>query len=780
MPIIEEAAEGATNATTNEWQPTACNLCYANCGILVKTADDGRSIVKVRGDKNHPASRGYICNKAAQINYYQSANDRLSAPQRRSSDGSYEVISWDVAIAEIAQKMAAIRDEHGGDKIFRYGGGGQGNHLGGSYFSSVSRALNMRYQSNALAQEKTGYAWMMGRMFGTNVHGEMEHTQCLFIVGKNPWQSNSIQRARVLLKEVSQDPNRTLIIVDPRRTESAELADIHLAVKPGRDAWALSAMIAHVIQQKLIPMNWLNDNVLGLEQVLERFSGIDVDAYAEFAGLDPLDVRAAAQAIARSKSSAYYEDLGVQMAPHSTLLSYLNLLMMTITGHFGKPDTLAPLKSLIGQFFAVHDIAEADAAGYEAIGRRSPVAGARIVGGLVPCNVIPEEILTDHPNRYRALWVESGNPCHSLADSHSWRDAMRKLELSVVIDVAMTETAREADYVLPASSQYEKWESTFFNFEYPDNHHHLRAPVCDPLAGTLSEPEIHARLIEALKPFDLREIEPLKAAAQNGLAAFTPAMFEAIGSHPHWGPYLPYVIYRTLGSALPEGAAACAAYWLLAHKFAAEHTDAVIRAGFTGEGLALGNALFEGILSGRSGIVFSKSDIEDCFSELGFADNKVRLAVGEMLDEVAGLAALEDLVPRNPEFPLLLAAGERRSYTANTIVRDPKWIKKKVVVALAVNPIDAQACGVTDGDEVRLITEAGAAQVPITVDDRMMRGTLSLPNGLGLLYPDGAGADTALGVAPNELTTTGLRDKFLGTPLHKHVPARIEAVGASR
>ena len=769
-----------TTQQTSDWQPTACNLCYANCGILVKTGGpDGRSIIKVKGDRDHPASRGYICNKAAQINFYQSAKDRIAQPLRRRADGGYDTISWDVAIQEIAQKMAAIKETHGGDKIFRYGGGGQGNHLGGSYFSSVSKALGMRFQSNALAQEKTGYAWMMGRMFGTNVHGEMEHTQCLFIVGKNPWQSNSIQRARVLLKEVSQDPERTLIVVDPRRTESAELADIHLAVKPGRDAWALSAMIAHVIQQSLIPTNWLNVNVIGLDRVIERFSAIDVEGYATFAGLNPADVRAAAEAIAKAKTSAYYEDLGVQMAPHSTLLSYLNLLMMTITGHFGRPDTLAPLKSLIGQFFALHDVAEADDAGYEPQGRLSPVVGARIVGGLVPCNVIPEEILTEHPNRYRALWVESGNPCHSLADSHRWREAMRKLDLSVVIDVSMTETARQADYVLPASSQYEKWESTFFNFEYPENHHHLRAPVCPPMPGTLSEPEIHARMIEALRPFELAEIEPLKAFAKEGLETFSPAMFEAITKHPHWGPYLPYVLYRTLGPALPEGAEAAAAYWLLAQRFATEHAEAVVRAGFSGQGLDLGNALFEGILQGRSGVVFSKSDIANSFAELGFADTKIRLAVGEMLDEVASLASLEDLVPKDPNFPLLLAAGERRAYTANTIVRDPGWVKKPSAAALAVNPHDAALCGVGDGEQVRLVTQAGAANVLITVDDRMMRGTLSLPNGLGLLYPDSKGKEAMLGVAPNELTTTGLRDKFLGTPLHKHVPARIEPIAAA-
>jgi formate dehydrogenase len=194
-------------------------------------------------------------------------------------------------------------------------------------------------------------------------------------------------------------------------------------------------------------------------------------------------------------------------------------------------------------------------------------------------------------------------------------------------------------------------------------------------------------------------------------------------------------LYRTLGPALPEGAEAAAAYWLLAQRFATEHAEAVVRAGFSGQGLELGNALFEGILQGRSGVVFSKSDIANSFAELGFADNKIRLAVGEMLDEVASLASLEDLVPKDPDFPLLLAAGERRAYTANTIVRDPGWVKKPSAAALAVNPHDAAQCGVGDGEQVRLVTQAGAANVLITVDDRMMRGTLSLPNGTGFALP---------------------------------------------
>src|SRR6185369_5745846 len=141
------------------------------------------------------------------------------------------------------------------------------------------------------------------------------------------------------------------------------------------------------------------------------------------------------------------------------------------------------------------------------------VVGMPLNSGLVPCNVIAEEILTDHPARYRAMIVESANPAHSLADSKRFREALAALDLVVVIDVAMTETARLAHYVLPASTQYEKWEATFFNFEFPRNFFHLRAPLFDPLPGTLPEPEIHRRLVRALGALRDEDLVDLHTAA---------------------------------------------------------------------------------------------------------------------------------------------------------------------------------------------------------------------------------------------------------------------------
>jgi anaerobic selenocysteine-containing dehydrogenase len=760
-----------------EWLSTACNLCYANCGIQVQIGgENDRHIVRVKGDKNHPASKGYTCNKALQIDHYVNGRDRLTSPLRRRDDGTFEEIDWDTAITEVAEKMAAIRDAHGGDKIFRYGGGGQGNHLGGAYFSSVQSALGMKYRTNALAQEKTGYAWMMARMFGANIHGEVHDAQAVVIIGKNPWQSNGYQRARVMIRQIAKNPNRTLIVLDPRLSETAEFADIHLAVTPGRDAWCLSAMIAHIVQNDLVPAEWLDEHTNGFDAVRKRFEKINVAEYAKFAGVEPELVIKAAEAVAHAETAASYEDLGVQMAPHSTLNSYLNMLMMAVTGNFGKEHTSAPITGLIGDFFGMDDVSDGDAEGYESGFAKSPVAGERIVGGLVPCNTVPDEILTDHPNRYRAMWIESGNPAHSMADSHKWREALRELDLVVVMDVAMTETAREADYILPSPSQYEKWEATFFNFEYPNNVHHLRKPVLEPLGNLLPEPEIHSRIVEALGVVDPTILTPLKKAAEKGLAEFSAAAMTFFGENPGMFRYLSHILYRTLGPTLPEGAASAAIYWGLTQRFVGAHADSAKRAGHEGEGPELALNLFNAILTGRSGTIFATDTIEQSFDKIRYDDKKIRMNIGEMLDEVDGLADQQDLIDLGDEYAFILAAGERRSYTANTAIRDPAWRKSNDSISMSVNPTDAAGVGVADGGRARLVTKAGSAEVVIAYDERMKKGTLSLPNGLGLLYPDAKGEDKADGVSVNELTSLEYKDKFLGTPFHKYVPARLESL----
>lgn len=750
-------------SSTRAWQPTACILCECNCGIEVGLGEDGRTFEHIRGDKAHPGSKGYTCQKALRLDHYQNGRHRLTTPLRRRQDGIYEPIDWDTAIAEVAAGFARVRDAYGGSSIFYYGGGGQGNHLGGTYAAATRAALGMRYRSNALAQEKTGEAWVNARVVGDYNRGDLEHAEVAIFVGKNPWQSHSFPHARITLKEIEHDPNRSLVVIDPRRTETAEMADFHLGLRPGTDAWCLAAISAVIVQEDLLDRQWLADHASGLDQLEPHLAAIDVDTYAAICDLDPDLVRRTARRIATASSVAIFEDLGVQMGLHSTLVSYLDKLLWILTGNFGNrggqyvPVSMVPLLS-------------PSSAGEP----RTPVVGAPIISGLVPCNVIAEEILTDHPDRYRAMLVESANPAHSLADGPRMRAALDALEFVVVIDVAMTETALLADYVLPAASQFEKYESTFFNYEFPNNYFHLRHPVVEPLEGTLPEPEIHARLVEALGALDDDDLTPLRAAAEQGRAAFSAAFLQLMTEHPLLGRLAPVVLYRTLGPTLPRGAAAAAALWAVAHRCAVANRPSVERAGFTGEGTDLGDALFDAILNSPSGVTFSVDDYADTWSRVRTPTGRFVLDVEVMLDALAALAT-EPPPGSDPDYPLVLSAGERRSFTANTIIRDPTWRKRDPDGALRVSPADAAVIGLADGDRALLTTKRGSASVVVEVSPMMRAGHISLPNGLGVMAVPG---DSAVGVAPNDLTSSDHRDPIAGTPYHKHVPARLEPVRA--
>ncbi len=746
------------------WQATACILCSTNCGIEVQVQD--REIVRVRGDRRHPTSAGYACEKAQRLRYYQ-GGERLLEPQRRRADGSYEAVSWETAIAEVAARLAAVRDAHGGDAILSYGGGAQGNHLGGMYARATRAALGARYASSAFAQEKTGEAWVDAQLFGAMRHTapDLAHAEVAVFVGKNPWQTHGFPRARIVLRELARDPQRTLIVIDPRRSETAAIADIHLQLRPGTDAFLLGAMLAVLVQEQLVDSAFLAAHASEQEAVLTALERLDVSVHCRRADVEESLVRTAARRIAGAASTAVLEDLGIQQSPHSTLNSYLEKLLWALTGNFAKPGA-----TNLHSTFAPGAIV-----GRRASSRRTtPVTGERIIGGFIPAASIPDAILTDHPDRFRALIVESSNPVHSLPGSGRMRDALAALDFSVVIDVAMTETARCADYVLPVASQYEKWECTFFNVEFPRNAFHLRAPVAQPPAGLLGEPEIHRRLVRALGALSDEDLDGLHEAAASDRATFAAALTRRLAERPQLQGLAAVVLYETLGPTLPDGAQAAAALWLAAQMCAVEYPQSLRRAGIVapdgdGGGGTAGDALFDAVLAARSGLVFSVDEHAESWARVEHADGRLRLAIPELLEELGGL--LDEPEETDPAYPFVLAAGERRRHTANTVIRDPAWRTHDREGALRINPADAAALELRDGALVRITTPGGSASAPIEITDTLRRGHVTLPNGFGLTR---VGSGEPDGVAPNELTSASRRDWLAGTPWNKHVPARIE------
>ena len=750
------------------WHKTACNLCYVNCGLEMLVEND--RITKIRGDRDNPKSQGYLCNKAARIPFYAHHRDRLITPLRRRADGGFDAIDWDTAISEISARLRDITERHGGQTIALYGGGGQGNHAGGAYANALLRGLGSRHVFNALSQEKTGDFWVNGHMFGSqtcHTAEDVHHCDLLFVIGANPWIAHGFPNARDHLNRIRKDASRKLIVVDPRRSESAEMADLHLQVRPGADAFLLGAILATLVRRDAVDHAFLAAHTSGYAEVKQALLEVPVACWAEAADIAIADIERCVDMMLAATAMVVRVELGIQQGVNSTLNSYLEKLLIMLTGSFGREGTnqlhswLAPLwGNSPSQRFEPLDI--------------------EVIAGLLPPNSLAASILADHPDRIRALWVDSSNPANTAANTGAVEAALRALDLCVVVDVAMTETARLAHYVLPASSQYEKTEFTLFNFEFPSNYFHVRAGIVPPLPGTLPEPEIYLRLARAahLLPGD-NALADLREAARQSRPAFAAAYRGFMAQNPAAAPLGALVLYDTLGRTLPDGVAAAAPLWGAAAACARRMPEAVRRAIGAGADIpdqALGDALFDRIVGARQGTAFTQHAYDEIWSLLAHPDRKVRLAIPALLEWLLRLDPAAALPPK--EYPFILAAGQRRMFNANQIFRDPAWRRDDPDGALLISSADLAELGADEGDWIAVESAAGRVVVRAKVDDGLRQGLLALPHGYGQSYPTTDGERFSNGPRINALTDAGNRDPIAGTPYHKHVAVRIAKASA--
>ncbi|MEL6588595.1 MAG: molybdopterin-dependent oxidoreductase [Bacteroidota bacterium] len=752
-------------------QATACILCNQNCGILIEQDEKGH-YKKIIGDKEHPVSEGYICQKATRLDYYQHQK-RLTSPLRRKASGEYEEISWDTAIKEIAEKLVQIRDTYGGHSIAYAGGGGQGNHFGGVYASALRTACQTPYIYAALAQEKTGNFWVNGFLFGrqnTNYCEPVAEAEYVMVLGANPVQAHGFPQARSAINEVSRNPNKTLVVVDIRRSETAKKADIFLQVKPGKDAYLLAALLAYIVQNGLENQDFIALRTLGYEKIKPHFANIPIADYARISGVSIDLIAQVAKGISEAKTFALRSDLGIEQSHNSTLNAYLARLLFLITGHFGREGTNCLHTAL---FPLVGHSKEPKKGGVTTM-----VTKMQGIGKLFPPNILPLEINTDHPDRIRALIVDSANPVTNYANTQAQRRAIEKLELSVVVDVAMTETARAAQYVLPAQSQFEKMEATFFNLEFPDNFFHLRHPVSKPLGDSLDEPEIYHRLVTAMG--ELPSSFPILAQIAKLDRRFPKAKLLplALGIttffRPKWKQYQLLILKETLGKALPYPHAKVAAFiWVAAHRYVQKYSKQVKRLGFKESGYALGEALFKRILHSKSGTLISKHTYEESWELIRHKDKKVHLEIPLMLmwlDDLPARALATEA--HEKEFPFNLQAGERRTYNANAAIRNPEWRKNDMAGALKIHPEDAKQYEIENGEIIRCISSTGSINIKTWITEDIPQGILSMPHGYGFQYP--GHSEETTGAIVNLLTDHQECDPLAKTPYHKNVRVKIE------
>ncbi|HNY51492.1 MAG TPA: molybdopterin-dependent oxidoreductase [Smithella sp.] len=738
---------------------TGCVLCAQNCGLEVEV--ENNRIIKVKADKSNVKSEGYVCRKGMNIAYHQHNADRLKYPLKKVGD-KFERISWDQAIDEIAAKLKGIVGQYGPRSFAYMGGGNQSCHLEVAFGVALMRGLGSQYQYSALAQEFAGAFWVCGRTHGKQyLHDgpDVMNTDVLLTFGWNGMQSHQIPQAPRHLQRLSKDPDKLLIVVDPRVSETAKIADIHLQIRPGTDALLLKSMIAIILKEGWTNKDYMENHTSGFGEVKPYFENFDVRAALNVCELDFDQVYKVTKAYATRKSSLRY-DLGIFMGRHSGLNSYLMVILQALCGRLCVPGGNV-IPGHIVPFGPNTD--ERDPKIWRTVTTNSfPVCGC------FPPNVMPEEILSDHPERLRAVLVSGLNPLRSYADTTAYEKAFQRLDLLVTVELAMTETAALSHYVLPARSGYESWDATFFPITYPGIFFQMRRPIIEHEGEGLEQGEIDLRLADKLgliPPIPDR----LYQAAHESHAAFGQALMEYVMTEPKAMKTMPFILGKTLGKTM--GSVHLAALWGLLQAMPKSFQEKAARAGFQ-PGPMLGEEIFQKILDHPEGIWVGKVDEENNFAEIKTADKRINLLIPELLDELKSIDAQKEeaALVMPAEFPLVLMAGRHMSMNANTLMRDPAWNEGRRPCTLAMHPDDAAALNLKDGQQVRVTTEAGSEEIELEITETARRGHVVIPHGFGLVYNG-----VKYGANVNRLTKNTHRDQF-GTPIHRFVPCHVEGI----
>lgn len=738
---------------------TGCILCAQNCGLEVEVEDN--RIVKVRGDKSNVRSEGYLCRKGMNIAFHQHNADRLKHPLKRVGNG-FERISWDQAVDEIGAKLREIVDRHGPRSFAYMGGGGQGCHFEAAFGVRLLRGLGSRYHYSPLTQEFSGLFWVNGRMYGRqNVHAEIDAdgTDMLLVFGWNGIQSHQIPQAPRQLLRIAKDPDKLLVVIDPRLSETARVANIHLPIRPGTDALLMRAMIAIILQEGWENSGYIEKHTSGLDKVRSLFTDFDARAAVRTCNLDYGQVREICRLFATRNSCLRY-DLGIMMNRHSALSSSLAVTLLAVCGRIGVRGG----NVFHGQMMPLGAHSdERDPKTWRTAATNFPA-----IVGCFPPNAMPEEILSDRPERLRAVIVSGSNPLRSYADTTAYETAFKRLDLLVTAELAMTETAALSHYVLPSRSAYESWDGTFFPLSFPGIFFQMRRPIVEPEGEPLELGEIHLRLADRLgliPPIP----ESLYKAAEEGHAAFGLALMGYAATEPAALGAMPFILGKTLGRAM--GSVHKAALWGMMQVVPKPFRESAARLGFT-QGLAMGEELFQKIMDHPEGLWVGRVDPEENLAAIRTADGKIDLAIPELRAELEELDAAheEEALKPDPAFPLVLMAGRHFHMNANTLMRNPAWNEGKRDCTLMMHAADAAALHLTDGQLVRVTTAAGSAEIELEVTEAAHPGHVVIPHGFGMVY-DGK----VHGVNVNRLTKNTHRD-WLGTPMHRYVPCRVEAL----
>jgi anaerobic selenocysteine-containing dehydrogenase len=718
---------------TADEKVTYCRICEPLCG-MVATVEDGR-LTKVRPDDDHPLSSGFACPKGIAMADVQNDPDRVLHPLRRRADGSFERVTWPEALDEIGGRLGSIRDRHGGDSIGWYmGNPGAFSYSHPLWVKGFLDAVGSPHSYTASSQDVSNRfaasAFLYGSPFIVPIP-DLARTDFLLMVGANPLVSHgsvlSAPRVKDQLRAITARGGR-IVVVDPRRSETARAFE-HLAIEPDSDAWLLLSLLEVIFAEGLEDDVAIERQSTGVEALRELCAPYPPEQTEARTGIAAETVRGLARDLAAAERAAVYGRTGSCLGRNGTMVSFLLDALNVVTGNldreggamFGDPpidfSRLADLVGL-GTYAKV----------------RSRVGDLPEVLGSLPASLIAKEITTPGPGQIRAFFVSAGNPVLSVPNGDELEAAMEEVELSVAIDLYVTETSRHCDFILPATTMYEREDFPL------------------PFLALFSTPFI--QMTEAV-------VEPRGEARQEW--EIIEEISERIGVVPSSSWPL-----RQLGR--------------VGVKFSPRRlVDLLLRTGPRGDlfGLRRGGLSIEKLERNPHGMVLAEHLAPGVLSgQIRHRDKRVRLDPPEIAAEARRLAAQNG---HHPDFPLrLIGLRELRSHNS-WMHNAPLLMRGGRTHAARVHPEDAEALGIEDGDRCRISSPHGSIELAATVTDEIKSGTVAVPHGWG--HRGGwKVANAAGGANVNLLASSDPEDleRLAGMAFLNGIPVRIERVAAAR
>ena len=718
----------AAGAATTHYR--TCTLCEASCGVAI-TVEGGR-VTGVRGDDADPFSRGYICPKAAALGDLHDDPDRLRQPMVREGQ-TWRPIEWDQAYDLVAARLGEIRARHGHDAIGVYQGNPTAHNLGLITFGQLLlRTLGTKNLYSATSADQLPHMLAALQMFGNQLLTpvpDIERCELFICLGANPLASNgSLMTApdmRGRLKAIQARGGR-VIVLDPRRTETAERADRHLFIRPGTDAVLLLAMIHTLFAEGLASTGRVP--AAGAEALRAAAAPWTTERAAAITGVAAGEIAALARALAATKRAVLYGRIGICTQEFGGLAAWLCNAVNAITGHLDEPGGLMFTTPAMDPL----PLAALGGGGGGFARWRSRVSGKPEFGGELPVAVLAEEIETAGAGQIRALITSAGNPVLSTPGGARLERALGTLDFMVSIDPYLNETTRLAHVILPPTSPLER------------SHYAVVLNLLAVRNVAKYSPPLFERAADARHDWEI-----------------CLALWRRLGAPRRLGP-LARLLERGLGRLGPEGM-----------------VDLALRTGPHRLSLAKLREAEHGLDLGPLEPRLPK--------RLGTKDRKVQLAPAALLADLPRLerrwgatVATATAAVAGASAGLVLIGRRQLRSNNSWLHNSERLVKGPPRCTLMIHPEDAAPRRLVDGGRARVTTGTGAIELPVEVTDSMMRGVVSVPHGWG---HGRAGvrlrvAAQVPGASINDVIDPARIDELSGTSALTGQPVEVEAVPA--